>query len=145
MPNIGQVLRDEIMRLARKEVRAQVEALRQQVRGLRETVKGQQAILQKVEKALDKMVDQSSSGARASLYAPAPADEATRLRVTPASVRRHRLRLNLSQAELGQLLGVSTNSIVRWEAGTSHPRAQHRTALVRLRDLKARDVGRMLE
>ena len=141
MPNVGQVLRDEITRLARKEVRVHVEALRQQVRGLRETVKRQQAIMQKVEKALGKMVDQPSSRAR--LYA--PADEATRARVTPASVRRHRLRLNLSQAELGQLLGVSTNSIVRWEAGRSHPRAQHRTALVRLRDVKARDVGKMLE
>ena len=143
MPNVGMVIKDEITRLARKEIRAAVDPLRKQVRGLRQTVKSQTETIDRLEKALKKMVGQAGSGAKTSLYAPDTVE--TKARVTPASIRRNRLRLGLSQAQLGQLLGVSTNTIVRWEAGSSAPRAHHRTALIRLRDLGVRDVGKMLE
>ena len=143
MPNVGQVIKDEVTRLARKEIRTSVEPLRKQVRSLRQTVRSQQEAIDRLQKSLKKMVDQSGSGAKTSLFA--PEQEETRARVTPASVRRHRLRLNLSQAELADLLGVSTNTVVRWEAGSSAPRAQYRTALIRMRDLGVRDVGKMLE
>ena len=141
MPNVAQVLREEITRLARKEVRTEYDPLRKQVRTLRQTVTGQQETIAKLEKALDKMVTLSSDTS-ASLYA--PEEEETRARVTAASIKRHRNRLNLSQAELGTLLDVSTNTIVRWEAGTSKPRAQHRAALIKMRDLGRRDVTKML-
>jgi len=143
MPNVAQVLKEEITRLARKEAKAQADPLRRQVRGLRQAVKAHEETIERLEKALNKMVGQSGAAARTSLYAPEQEDASAR--ITPASVRRHRLRLNLSQAELADLLGVSTNTVVRWEAGSSAPRAQHRTALVRLRDLGVREVAKMLE
>ena len=142
MPNVAQVLREEITRLARKEVRAACDPLRKHVRTLRQTVKSQQATITKLDKALAKMANLSTSSS-ASLYA--PEEEETRARVTPASIKRHRSRLKLSQAQLGALLDVSTNTIVRWEAGTSNPRVQHRAALIKLRDLGRRDVTKMLE
>ena len=141
MPNVAQVLREEITRLARKEVRTECDPLRKVVRTLRQTVKGQQETIVKLEKALGKMATLSSDTS-ASLYA--PEEEKTRARVTPASIKRHRNRLKLSQAELGTLLDVSTNTIVRWEAGTSKPRVQHRAALIKMRDLGRRDVTKML-
>lgn len=143
MPNVAQVLKEEITRLARKEIRTVVDPLRRQVRSLRQTVKSQQEVIGRLQKSLNKMVDHSGAAAKTTLYA--PEEEETRARVTPASVRRHRLRLKLSQAELAGLLGVSTNTVVRWEAGSSGPRAQHRSALIRLRDLGVRDVGKLLE
>ncbi len=142
MPNVAQVLREEITRLARKEVRAACDPLRKHVRTLRQIVKSQQATITRLDKALAKMATLSTSSS-ASLYA--PEEEETRARVTPASIKRHRSRLKLSQAELGALLDVSTNTIVRWEAGTSKPRVQHRAALLKLRDLGRRDVTKMLE
>ncbi|MCH7891697.1 MAG: helix-turn-helix transcriptional regulator [Gemmatimonadetes bacterium] len=96
----------------------------------------------KLDKALAKMANLTTSSS-ASLYT--PEQEETRARVTPASIKRHRSRLKLSQAELGTLLDVSTNTIVRWEAGTSNPRVQHRAALIKLRDLGRRDVTKMLD
>jgi len=142
MPNVAQVLKEEITRLARKEAKAQADPLRQQVRSLRRTVRRQEETIERLDKALKKMVSQGGSGAKTGLYA--PDGEPTKARVTPTSIRRHRLRLSLSQAQLGQLLGVSTNTVVRWEAGSSSPRAHHRTALIRLRDLGVRDVKKML-
>ena len=142
MPNVAQVLRDEITRLARKEIRAACDPLRKQVRALRQTVKSQQETITRVDKALAKVATLSSDTS-ASLYA--PEEEKTRARVTPASIKRHRTRLKLSQAELGTLLDVSTNTIVRWEAGTSKPRVQHRAALLKMRGLGRREVTKMLE
>jgi len=142
MPNIAQILREEITRLSRKEIRAACDPLRKQVRTLRQTVKAQGETVAKLEKSMGKMAALSSDNS-ASLYA--PEEEKTRARVTPASIKRHRNRLKLSQAELGSLLDVSTNTIVRWEAGTSKPRVQHRAALLKMRDLGRREVTKMLE
>ena len=146
MPNVAQVLKEEISRLARKEIRASCDPLRKQVQTLRRTVRTQQETIDKLEKSLSKMVGMTATEAGTSLYAPAEEKEQrSRARVTPASIRRHRLRLGLSQAQLGGLLNVSTNTIVRWEQGSSKPRVQHRTALLRLRDLGVRDVKQILE
>ena len=142
MPNVAQVIKEEITRLARKEVRAAVNPLKKQVRVLRNTVKDQQAMVAKLEKAVHGMAGQVADPSP-SLFA--PEEEPSRARVTPSSVRRHRLRLRLSQVELGGLLGVNATTIVRWEAGSSMPRVQHRTALIRLRELGVREVRSMLE
>ena len=142
MPNVAQVLREEITRLARKEVRTACDPLRKQVRTLRQTVKGQQESITKLDRALAKMATLSPDTS-ASLHT--PEEETTRARVTPASIKRHRNRLKLSQAELGTLLDVSTNTIVRWEAGTSKPRVQYRAALLKMRDLGRREATKMLE
>lgn len=144
MPNIAQVLKDEISRLARKEIRAACDPLRKQVRSLRDRVKQQEAAVAKLEKALSRATSQSTD-TRAGLYDTKDKEPVTRARATPASIRRHRHRLGLSQADLGELLGVSTNTVVRWEAGTSKPRAQHRGALIKLRDLGVRELKQMME
>ena len=142
MPNVAQVLREEITRLARKEVRTACDPLRKQLRTLRQAVKGQQETITKLDRALAKMATLSPDTS-ASLHT--LEEETTQARVTPASIRRHRNRLKLSQAQLGTLLDVSTNTIVRWEAGTSKPRVQYRGALLKMRGLGRRDVTKMLE
>ena len=146
MPNMAQVFKDEITRLSRKEIRTVCDPLRKQMQALRRSIRQQQSSISKLERALAKIVAQTSTDTGSALYAPPRArDESTRARVTPASIKRHRLRLSLSQAELAELLSVSTNSIVRWEKGLSAPRAQHRTALLRVRDMGRRDVVRILQ
>jgi DNA-binding transcriptional regulator YiaG len=46
-----------------------------------------------------------------------------------------RKRLGLSANDCGLLLGVSGQSIYKWEDGTARPRAKHLPALVALRSL----------
>ena len=83
MPNVPQVLKEELTRLARREVRAVCNPLRKQVRSLRETVKKQQEIIGRLERTLSKMADVSAVTS-ASLFA--PEEEGTRARATPASI-----------------------------------------------------------
>jgi len=40
------------------------------------------------------------------------------LDVSPDDLRRRRLRLRMSQAELGRRLGIPQNTVSRWEVGT---------------------------
>src|SRR5262245_29958210 len=46
-------------------------------------------------------------------------------------VKEQRFRLNLSQREAADYLGVSVRTLQTWEAGETFPRAKHRRALER--------------
>ena len=139
MPNIALILKAEIRRIARREIRLEYDALKKQVNGLKKSVRVQAQAIAKLEKTLAKNPDQS---ALADLDGPAA--KAITSRITPMSIKRQRTRLKLSQSELGQLLKVSTNTIVRWEAGTSKPRPIYRDQLVNLRGMGIRNIRKML-
>ena len=109
MPDVAQVLKAEIRRVARSEIKGQIAAVKGQVKALKKTVRMQRETIAKLEKALTTPMSSPRSVQTA--------DDGKTARITPASVKLHRLRLKLSQRQLGQLLGVSTNTIVRWEAG----------------------------
>ncbi|MFP6589742.1 MAG: hypothetical protein VCE12_04390, partial [Candidatus Latescibacterota bacterium] len=70
MPNVGQVFKEEISRVSRKEIRSICDPLRKQVQTLRRTVRAQQASLEKLEQALSKMVAQTATETGTALYAP---------------------------------------------------------------------------
>lgn len=137
MPDVAQVLKAEIRRVARSEIKGQIAAIKGQIRALKKTVRMQRETIATLRKALTTPMSSPRSVQTA--------DDDKTARITPASVKLHRLRLKLSQRQLGQLLGVSTNTIVRWEAGTSRPRAAHRAHLAELRSLGIRAVKSRLE
>ena len=138
MPNVGQILKEEIRRVARREVRAECDSLKQQVRVLRDTVKAQAKLIASLGKA-------AASPAAPTARSEAPEEEApVRRRWTPASIKRQRARLKLSQREFSDVLKVSANTVARWETGTSSPRPTHRTNLDKLRGMGIRAVRKML-
>lgn len=55
-----------------------------------------------------------------------------RLRVWGANVRRARRLLGLTQAALGEAVGVGQSSVDRWERGVCAPRDEVRVALARV-------------
>ncbi len=117
MPNLAAVMKDEIRRLARKEIKAETAAtkrlvahhrtditeLRRQVRDLTREV----AYLRRQEQ---KRVGMAS----------AP-DTAVTPRFSPSWVEAHRYRLQLSAADYGELVGVSALTIYSWEKGKTKP------------------------
>ena len=143
MPNLAVLLKDEIGRLARKEVRASCGPLQDQVRDLKNTVRQQRASISRLEKEISQLKAVSAKTSEKILSAP-DVGSSTHIRLSAGSIKKHRKRLKLSQTELGKLLNVSTNTIVRWEAGTSKPREAYRPGIAQLRTMGIREVKKIL-
>ena len=141
MPDIAQVFKAEIRRLGRSEVLREFQPLRDQVQELKEQLRDQHKRIE----GLEKQLKQVRSPAPAPKLKVADEEAAGRARLGPDSIKHHRLRLKLSQRELGVLLAVSAHTVVQWEAGRSAPRPQHRARLVQLRQMGQREVRRLLE
>lgn len=123
MPNFAQALKQEIARIARKEVRGDIAALRKASTAYRSEI----AALKRAVKDLNsKLRLAKSAGART---APTPDVERVvkrpgRKRVFNAErLKAKRLSLGLSQAQMAQLLGISSLSQWKWESGQVTPRA----------------------
>lgn len=141
MPDIAQVLKAEMRRLGRSEVLREFQPLRDQVLELRDQLRDQRKRIE----GLEKQLKQARAAAPVPKLKAVDEESAGRARLGPASIKRHRLRLKLSQRELGVLLGVNAQTVLQWEAGRSAPRPLYRARLVQLRRMGQRAVRRLLE
>lgn len=141
MPNVAVVLREEIQRLARKEVRAAVTPLKKHRADDRRAI----AALKRHVAALERKVarlEKRSKGARAE---PEAASTGPEIRFSPKWVANDRDRLGLSAKDYGQLVGVTGLTIYNWEKGKSRPRAKQLVAWARVRKMGKREAFRELE
>ena len=72
-------------------------------------------------------------------------DEVKAARINGKWVQTLREKLNISQSELANLMGISVSGVRTWEYDISKPCGQNRASLVALRKLGRRDVKEMLE
>lgn len=142
MPNLATVFRDEIRRLARKELRATVGPLKKRVADLTSS----NAALKKQVPALEKAVTrlEKEAEARQLRTVREGEKEVEGVRIGPRSIAAQRKRLKLTRAEFGRLAGVTANTIYLWEKGEVSPRDRRRAILVGLRKLGAREAKRLL-
>lgn len=139
MPNIQSVLKAEISRLARKEVRDEVSSLKKASGHYRSQIAG----LKRQLEALQKTVKRLSRGTgRAAVGAAAPADNegGQPRRFSAKGLTKHRQRLQLSAADFGKLMGVSGQSIYKWESGEVRPRRAQLDALAVIRGIGRREA-----
>ncbi|MFL6700360.1 MAG: helix-turn-helix domain-containing protein [Vitreoscilla sp.] len=145
MPNIATVLKSEITRLARKELRTETEGLRRTLTACRSEI----SALKKVVRALQADLRRLEGAGRRRPAPPAAADEAEedggKLRFRAQGMARNRERLGLSAADFGLLVGASGQSIYAWESGKAKPRRQNLAAIAALRGLGKREVTAKLE
>ena len=138
MPNIAAVLKGEISRIARKEVRAETESLKKQSTQYRSQI----ATLKRQVAGLEKLMRKQSKGAKAVAAAPADHEGARAgLRFRSKGFAAHRQRLALSAAQAGALLGVSGQTIYHWEAGKAKPRASQLPRIDALRKLTKKSAA----
>jgi DNA-binding transcriptional regulator YiaG len=140
MPNIASVLKEEIVRLARKEMRAELESLKKASAHYRSDIAGLKKRVTTLEKQLAHAEKKASGKASAS-----PAVEgATRTRFSAKGLATQRQKLGLAAADMGALLGVSAQTIYNWESGKSKPRAQQLAAIATLRGMGKRQAKAQL-
>ena len=138
MPNLNAVLKSEITRLARKEIRSSVDPLRKSNLALRREV----AELKRNVTALQREIKASSKSHREAKH---PAVEQRNTRFTAKGLKALRARLGLSAAGFGQLVGASGQSIYNWESGKAVPRGNQQAALAAVRGLGKREAAKRLE
>lgn len=142
MPNIASILKAEISRVARKEVRAEMEALRKASTAHRSSI----AELRRQVSALEKALQRAAKGATRSAAATDSEDDETntKRRFSAARLAAHRSKLGLSAASYGQLVGVSGQTIYHWEQGKARPRSAQLESLASVRGLGAREIAERL-
>lgn len=132
MPNIASVLKSEISRIARKEVRAETAGIKKQSSQYRSQI----AALKRQVSDLQRLLRKRSSGARSTPVVATDKESAgAGLRFRSKGFATHRKRLGLSAAQAGALLGVSGQTIYHWEAGKAKPRATQLPRIDALRKL----------
>ena len=141
MPNVATVLRDEIRRLARKEIREQVGPVKKTNTDLRKTVAALKAEVADLRRAMRYLEKQE----KRRLASPPKAAAAEGLRFSPKWVFADRKRLGLSAMDYGKLVGVAHLTIYNWEKGKSKPQAKQLAAWAKVRGIGKREALRRLE
>lgn len=137
MPNIASVLKSEIQRVARKELRTETQQLKKTVAQYR----SQLAQLKRRLQALEQQVRrQSRGGGRAAAAESQDEDSGPSLRFSAKGLATQRKRLGLSAASVARILGVSALSVYKWESGKTRPRARQLEAIASLRKMGKREA-----
>ena len=134
MPNIASVFKDEIARIARKEIRSETSAIKKSSTTHRTEITALKRRVQVLELLLRQMGKQEAGITKAA--ASNDADATTvKHRFSAKGLAAQRKRLGLSAHNCGLLIGASGQSVYNWEAGTAVPRAKHLPAIAALSGL----------
>lgn len=134
MPGIASVIKDEITRLCKKELRSQLDPVRSASARYRSDIadlKRRLAVLEKQNQKLQKQI-------------PAPVEalvnDDRKLRFVPKGLVSLRKRLGVTVEELAVLLDVSPQTIYNWQTGKSVPRRAQLEKLASIRSMGKREA-----
>ena len=139
MSTFATQLKSEIGRIAKKETRAETAALKKSNALFRSDIaalKRRLSELESLAKKLHKQIPQAHA-----LEAGNPT-ESLRFRVEGFAALRK--KLGLTANEMGALIGVSGQSIYKWEQGKAKPRASQLKAISAVRKMGKREVQKKL-
>lgn len=145
MANIAVVLKDEITRLARRALKAELDALRKAGTSYRSDIaalKRRVADLEKGRKALERQVGAEAAPSKSTANGETPEKS---LRFSAKRLRAQRKKIGFSAEDFARLLGVSAQSIYNWETGKATPRRQQLEAIASLRGIGKREALARLE
>lgn len=132
MPNIASLLKSEITRLARKEVKVLTDPIRKSNAAHRRDIAALKRQVADLERQIARTPRTSEANRAVATLA------GTKARFSAKGLKTHRARLGLSAGDYGALAGVSAQSIYNWERGKATPRATQVAALAEIRGLGKR-------
>ncbi len=141
MGKIENIVKSEILRLAKKEVRAAFFPLRREVWKIRLNLSHLAKNFHSLERTTKEQIRRGESK---KLKLEASMEEAKASRITPERIRNLRKKLGISQKNLAFLAGVSLSAVASWEKGKFHPNLNKKATLVAIRKLRKRDVKKIL-
>lgn len=141
MANVASLLKSEITRVSRKEIRSETQGLKKAAAGYRSDI----AALKRRVLALEQLVKKLARPGKSDPLVTKEAEPEATFRFSPTRLHAHRQRLELSQVQMGKLLGVSTPSIAKWEEGKTRPRKVNMPSIAGLRKLTRRSAAELLQ
>jgi len=142
MSNIATLLKQEITRLVRKELKSETESLRKASARYRTEI----AELKRRIATLEQQLKAAERQGRRQAVPAVPADAAAaKFRFRADGLKKHRTRLGLSAPALAGILGVSSQTIYNWEAGTSRPSKDQVVRIAALRRMGKREAQAALQ
>lgn len=148
MSNIADALKQEIARVARKELKGEIAALRK----LTSTHRSDIAALKREIKALHGVVKRLQKGLSRPVAAPSPKPQENTIKrrggrseFSAEQLAAHRAELGLTQAQMARLIGASALSVYKWESGKVQPRAAQQEQIAAALKLGKRAVKAKLQ
>lgn len=136
MPNIASVLKSEISRIARRELRAETASLKKAQASFRADIANLKRATKMLEQAIRNVAKHVRPDARPATRAATESDaDSAKARFSAKGLASQRKRLGLSAEAVGKLIGTSGQSVYNWEAGKTRPRDSHMAAIRALRTL----------
>lgn len=138
MPNLSAILKGEITRLARKEIKTAIDPVRKANAAHRKEI----AELKRLVVSLQRDLKAASKPAKARAEIDETSSGSTRF--STKGLKSLRAKLSLSAAEFGLLVGASGQSIYKWETGKAVPRASQQASLAAVRGIGKREATKRL-
>lgn len=140
MAQLASLLKAEIIRLSRKEVRNELQALqkasaryRSEIAALKREVREQQRLIARLGKGSTRAAVEKTEDV-----------DSPKLRFRANGFAALRQKLGLSAAEMGKLIGVTQQTIYHWEKGQARPRASQLQSIAAVRKLGKRGAAAKL-
>jgi len=142
MSKLETIIKSEIVRLAKREVRKISVPLGRDVRFLKSGV----SELRKAVLTLQRITaNQQKELERGKMPLEAAPEEVKMSRFSPRLVRSLRGHLGITQKELAILTEVTVGAVHQWESGQFKPSMKKKAVMVALRKLGRREVRKLLE
>jgi DNA-binding transcriptional regulator YiaG len=142
MGKLGSIIKSEVIRLAKREMRRVSVPLGRDVRSLKNTV----SQLRRSVLAIERFVVQKQKElSKREIRLEALPEELKKSRFSPRLIRSLRKKLRITQKELAALIGVTVGAVHQWEGGKFQPKTVKKARLVALRRLTRSDVKKLLE
>lgn len=139
MPNLSSVIKSEITRLARKEIKGAVEPIRKANAAQRREIAELKRKIVLLQRGLTTSLKKPRGGSEE------VKESGKNTRFVPKGLKSLRARLGLSASDFGLLVGASGQSVYNWEAGKSVPREAQQVALNAARSIGKREAAKRLE
>ena len=160
MANLASALKEEISRLARKEVRQQTAGTARTAAQCEREIAALKRQIEELQNKLSSLRTQDTPGSaiskqatnkkaatknRTAKTASNSGEQSSRARFSAKGLKANRVRLGLSADSYGKLVGVSGLSIYNWEQAKARPRESSIAALMAIRGIGKREAAKRLE
>ena len=140
MSTFANQLKSEIARISKKEIKAENAALKKASSHYRSEIAALKRRLSSLESSMTRLAKNKAMASSVE----AEEDSEKSLRFRPAGFTKLRQKLGVTANEMGTLLGVTGQSVYKWEKGTARPRASQLQAISAVRKMGKRQVMELL-